>query len=452
MPGFISSLSSAAEAMRVFERALSVVQNNVANASTQGYAKQRLILEAMPFQIEEGLAGGVLGRQLDSTRSSYAEEAVRQRQEAFARADQMAAELGRIELMFDITGEASIPGALSALFQSFSAWSVAPNDTVARRAVIERGRELAERFVETAAGLAEVSPNLDAPIREAVETINALARSLHEINMDYRRDFRNLEDPGLDARVQTTLEQLAEYANVTTVRASDGSLTVLLGGQTPLVIGDNVFEIAADVSGTQAFIRDANGQDITAQITEGRLSALLEVKNTTVPAYMADLNRLATAVADRINAVLAAGVDSNGNPGAPLFAYDSADDAARTLRITGITVAELAAALPAAPGGNGNALNLAALAESQEIDGLTFTGFYGTMARGIGRALVEARQERDTQEQLLMQARSLRNELSGVSLDEEAVRLIEYQRSYQAAAKLITVIQELLETTISLVR
>ena len=450
--GLFSSMIISAEALRVFEKALTVTQNNVSNAQTPGYARQRALFEAMPLDTDMGLPGGVRFGAVQSARDQYAEQAVRQQTGRHAELEQRQAELERLEPLFDARGEAGIPGALNRLFQGFSAWSVAPNNAVARGAVIERARYMAAAFVETAQGLMQSSVAADQQIRNGVDAINNLARTLKDLNTQQRHDFRSASDPAIDAQVNNTLEQLAEYVDFTTLKQADGSLTVLLGGQTALVIGDRQFEISADTSSTQAVLRDAENRDITAQVSGGRLGALLEIKNTTIPSFSADLNRLAAGLADRVNAVLAAGVDSNGWPGAALFAYNSTDDAAATLRVTSILPEELAAATPDAPGGNGNALQLTQLADSPEIDGTSFMEYYGTLARQVGRALETTRENQQTQEQLLLQTEAFRSQISGVSLDEEAALLIEFQRSYQASARLVSILDQLTEETINLAR
>lgn len=452
MAGFLSSLGATANALRVFEKALAVTQNNIANASTPGFARQSLRLEAIRFAPDLGLPGGVHAAQLESARQSYAEQAVRTRQSIYNRAEQTAAELTRIEGLFDISGEAGIPGALSALFQAFSAWSLAPNDTVARQNVLECARDLASRFRETATALNDASFRTATQLQNTVQSVNSLVARVRELNVLYRQDIRNREDPALDARLHATLEELAERVDFTALREENGSVTILLGGQTPLLLGDRQFKISADTSQPQAAILDANGRDITYQITQGRLSGLLEFRNRTIPGLLGELNRLAAGIADRINATLEAGLDRNGQPGAPLFAYDSAELAAATLRVTAITPGQLAAATAGAPGGNGNALDLLALAQSAELDGFSFIGFYGTLARRVGTALEGARQDSEQQRQMLLQAQWLRQQASSVSLDEEAMHLIQFQRSYQAAARMIRVIDELLETVLGLLR
>ncbi len=452
MPGLFGALIASANALRVFDQALSTTQNNINNASTPGFAKQRMTPLPAAFIPEHGLPGGILPGQLQSLRSEYAEQSVRQEEHLTGRFQQTAADLSRIERLFDITGQSGIPGALNRLFQSFSAWSLAPNDTGPRREVIDRAAETAARFAETATYLGSASTVLDQQVRDATGTINSLASSIRDLNVQLQRDFRARSDPSLDARLHATLENLAEYTDFTALRQPDGTITVLMGGQVPLVIGDRQYEIEPGFSGGQAQILDANGKDVTAQAVTGRLGAMLEMKNTTLPSYLSELNRLAKGLADDVNAMLAAGWDSNGNPGAPLFAYNDAADAAITLRVTAITPDQLAGAAPGVPAGNTNALNLAALANGPQLDGLTYTAFYGRLATRIGQALEAARTDQETHEQLLFQSRAIRDEISGVSLDEEAARLIEFQRAYEATARIISILNELTQTTIDIMR
>jgi flagellar hook-associated protein 1 FlgK len=450
--GLFSSLVISAEALRVFEKALTVTQNNVSNADTAGYARQRATFEAMSLDTDVGLPGGVRSGPVQSARNQYAEQAVRRQTSRNAELEQRQADLEGLEPLYDASGEAGIPGALNQLFQGFLAWSAAPNDAVARNTVIERARDVAAGFVETAQGLAQSTLAADQQIRNSVDAINNLARMLKDLNTQQRQDFRAASDPAVDTQVNNTLEQLAEYVDFTTVKQADGSLTVLLGGQTALVVGDRQYEVSADISSAQAVLRDSENRDVTGQVSGGRLGALLETRNTTIPSYSADLNRLAAGLADRVNAILAAGVDSNGWPGAALFAYNSTDDAAATLSVTSILPEELAAATADAPGGNGNALQLARLADSPEIDGASFMEYYGTLAGQVGRALETTRENQQTQQQLLLQTQAFRQETSGVSLDEEAALLVEFQRSYQASARLVSILSGLTEEIINLVQ
>jgi len=453
MPGLLASLNSAALSLRAYERALATVQNNVANASTPGYARQQVDLVARAFQPELELPGGVTVSDLVSTRDEHAERLVRRQASLHGRSSQMATALARLEAVLDIKDGSGVAAALDRLFGAFGRLAVTPNDLGARENVLSRAREVAQAFRWTAAALLEARQETHRELRSAVERVNRLAHTIRDINAEIRSDRRKLSDAGLDARLNAALEELAEWVEFQALRADDGSVTVLVGGQTLLVIGERVLELQADFSGPTAELLDAYGGVVTSQVRQGRLAGLLETGNVEIPSLVASLDLLAQTFADRVNAILASGVDRNGQPPlVNLFTYSAAAGAAYTLAVTGITASELAAAYASAPGGNGNALDLAALATSAEIQGLSFTAFYGSIAAQAGRALSSARQGAAVQGALLAQARSLREAASGVNLDEEAAAMIQYQRAYQAAARLVTVLDELIETVLRIVR
>jgi flagellar hook-associated protein 1 FlgK len=182
------------------------------------------------------------------------------------------------------------------------------------------------------------------------------------------------------------------------------------------------------------------------------MSALLDDKNKVVPSYMQDLNTLAQGVADQVNTALQNGIDQNGAaPATDLFTYDSNLGAAVSLRVNPLTPDQIAAALPGAPGGNGNTLNLAALANGKTLNNYTFAQFYGNLSGRVGRDLLAAKDNQSTKQQLLNQAQTLRQQDSGVSLDQEAEHLIAFQRSYQANAKMLTVLDSLTQTLIGII-
>jgi flagellar hook-associated protein 1 FlgK len=180
---------------------------------------------------------------------------------------------------------------------------------------------------------------------------------------------------------------------------------------------------------------------------------MLQEKNVTLPGYMTSLNTLAQTFADQVNATLAGGVDRNGNPPTKnLFTYNAGLGAAFTLGVTDITPDEIAAALPTAPGGNGNAIALAQLSTQPVVGGFSFTQAYGNLGGLVGRDSAAAKQDAAAQQDLVNQAQEQRAAVSGVSLDEQAAILLQYQQSYQAVGKLVSVLNSLTDTVMNIVR
>jgi len=447
MPGLFSALTTSANTLDVYEQVFQSISDNIENANTPGYAKQQLSPVPMPFDPAAGLSGGVAPGQLESSRNQYAESMVESDNSAWGYSNELSSQLSSIQPLFDVTGDSGLPNALNQFFQSFSALSVTPNDTVARSTVLNYAEQLAQQFNGMATGLTNASTAVNSALENDTGAINTLTSQLAALNQQIQNNGGQA-NTATDAAMYNDLESLSQYTDFTALHQSDGTVTVLMGNQTPVVMGNQSYAISAqtDDTGTVS-IEDSNGNDVTSELTGGSLKALVDMNNTNLPEYLGQLNQLAAGVADSVNGVLAAGVDENGDPGAPLFSYDSSDDAAFSIQFTGMTTDQLAAATADAPGGNGNAIALNQLGTSSEIDGMTFMQFYGQLADQVGTDVQTSQNNATTQQDLLTQARSARSNISSVSLDEEAAELIEYQNAYQATAQLVTTLDSLTQTT-----
>ncbi len=380
MGNLLSSLLGAANTLDVYDRQLTAIQNNVSNASTPGYVRQTQTVVAKRLDIDHGLPGGVEAGPLVSARSEFAEQNVRTQFSQLGFVEQKANDLTGLESLFNLQSDSGVSGAISGLFASFSQLSVNPNDGLARQAVLDSAGQLAATVNQTAADLANLGAQAGTQMRDIVSTINQLGGQLRDLNETYRQNFQSRQDAGLDASIHSTLEELSEYAGFTTTREADGTTSVYLGGQIPLVVGDRIFPLSTDLSSSQAAVLDSTGSDVTGKITSGKLAGAIQEKNELIPSYLDQLNTLASTLADQVNQKLSAGVDANGAaPSTDLFTYDASAGAALSLSVTGITPDQIAAATPDAPGGNSNALDLAALNDQKSLNGYTFVGFFGNL-------------------------------------------------------------------------
>ncbi len=453
MGNLFTSLGNAANSLRAFERGLAVVQNNVANASTPGYVRQTQTFTPKSLDLNSGLAGGVEADELVSSRNPFAEQAVWRYHSGYSYQSQKKESLQSLESAFLITEGRGVASSIDNLFKAFSQLTVAPNDLSLRQNALNQAENLAVSFNQMSISFAEADTRISREAATTVDQINAIAVQLADVNAQRRSSFATVQDTGLDARLHNLLEELATLTNFVAIPLDDGSMSVFVGGQTLLVAGDRQFPLSAHSTPAGSVIQDQAGNDITDQITSGSLAALVEVRNSLIPAYQSSLNVLAVSVADQVNAVLAGGIDSTGNPPVlGLFSYSSPSDAAATLAMNSLTVSDLALAMPGAPGGNGNVLNLVALAQMKTTASETFTDFYGQLSAVAGRDLTAAMQAEHTAQQALDQSLVFRADVSGVSLDEEAALMLQYQRSYQAMAQMFTTINQMMDTLFAMSR
>src|SRR5579863_8231598 len=472
MGSLFGTLNSSLQAIQAFQEALSVSQNNVSNSSTPGYARQVANLEALPFDPSNGSSGGVQAGPTTSTQNEYVNQAVRNQLSNQGNYTAQSSALSSIEGLFDVSGQTGIVGALNNLFQSFSAWSATPGSASAQQHVLTSAQALAQSFQSTSASLSQTTTQLNQGISSTVQQINQLAAQIQSDNIAIQKnpDPAGGVDAGVSANLEASLESLSQLANITVNFASDGTATVLLGGQTPLVVGAQENSIQANFSTTtgsvnpggvpNAVIQDANGQDITASISGGSLGGLLTVRNTVLPSLQGNgtqtgaLNQLAQQVADRVNQILTAAQTPTGAAGIPLFTYNNATpvDVAQTLAVNpNITIGTLAPATPGTPPvSNGAALALSNLGESTnpayQINGQTIVQFAAAAAAQVGQQASDATNGENLHTTLLTQAQALQTQISGVSLDQEAIQVMELQKGYQAAGKMVTVIDSLTNT------
>src|SRR5579862_6109128 len=451
MASLTSALLSSANALNTFSQTFNVIENNITNANTAGYARQDINLQPLPFDPSGGLAGGVDPGPLISSRSEFLEQAVRGLQSQLGSAQQTASDLSQIEPLFDLTSTSGIASAINSFFNSFSQLSVNPNDSLARQTVINQAQTLAGSIQHSAAGISQTLANVNGQTGQAVAQINQLASQIASLNLQYQSGAGAGQDAGLDAQMHADLENLSQIANFTVIKTGDGGFNVALGGQTPLVFGGTAFPISVNSLSNQTEILDSQGNDITGLIDQGQLGAMIQEENTTLPGYVTSLNTLAQSLADTVNGQLAQGIDQNSVAGAPLFSYDSAADAASSIAATDITPSQIAAATAGSPGGNGNAVAVAQLATAAAINGVTFTSFYGNLGAQVGNDIATAQQNQSQGQDQLTQAQTQRSTQSGVSLNEQATQLLQFQQAYQAVGKMVSVLQSLTETVIEMV-
>src|SRR4029077_5568930 len=211
MANLLATLVSSAGTLEAYGRVLETAQNNVANASTPGYAKQRLELYALPFDPDGGVTGGVGAGKLVSARNEVAEQAVRQQTSGMGYQKQLVDSLTALQSNFDISGNQGIPRALNNLLQSFSAWGATPDNQAARQTVVQRATDLAQSFQQAANTVAARSHDAEQQIGQTVGQVNQLVGELQGYNHIAMQG--NKSDAGLSARMHSALEELSSLVD-----------------------------------------------------------------------------------------------------------------------------------------------------------------------------------------------------------------------------------------------
>jgi flagellar hook-associated protein 1 FlgK len=381
-----------------------------------------------------------------------------------------------IQSFFNVSGSGGVSSALTNLYTAFSSWSASPTDPVAEQTVISDASAFASSVQELSQSLNSTATQLNQQISSTVAQINTLAAQIQQYNQGKLQN--PTPDAGADANLESTLESLSQLTNFTTLKQPDGTVTVLIGGGTPLVIGNQQYQISASdsvddnppaanpQSPPTAHILDSQGNDITADVTGGQLGGLLDSRNRVLSSIIGDsqqqgsLNQFAQSVADTVNNILESGTVSTtagAAAGTALFTYNNSDAtlAAGTLAVNpAITPAGLAP-VDSSGNANGNANQLAALADpnntQSQIDGQDFVSFFAGIASAAGQANSTATTNQTVQQQVVTTAQSQRDQISGVSLDGQAAAVLQFQRAYQAVAQVLTIVNDLADAILDVI-
>ncbi len=447
-----NSLSTGLSALNATGTALEVLSNNVANAGTDGYSRQRLSLRAATPVARGGLfigrgvelggvsriADGLLGRRLvgqtgfDSAASTLRDN------------------LSVIETFFDETQGTSPSDRLEQLYDALGAATGDPGDEGLRMAVVSSARDLADALNYTATGLSEAIAEYDTSIDETVATANASLAELASVNEQIAASGGGSGDL-LDAR-DRLIEELAGTLGATASIEADGQATLLIGGQA-VVTGGEARSLSVGLGGDgQATVRVSVGSgfvDVTGYVG-GKVGGLVDSRELSL-GYLDRINEFATTFADAFNAQHASGFDANGNPGGALFTYDPTDPAASFGVDSAFVDDSALLAFGGAGGEAGDTGNLEALLGLEDaglFDGGTRSGaaFLAALTGDVARDTAAAASSAEQSATALADLEALREAISGVNLDEEGVKMIEVQSAYQAAARVISTADEMLQT------
>lgn len=318
-------LGTGTSALLAFQRALSTVGHNVANAATPGYSRQRVDFASRPgtavagIQIGAGVEVAKLQRLADGL--------------VFARQTDSSGELGRLEQVATLSGRVdkllndsatSLSQPWSAFFNAAQGVAAEPTSATARSALVNSAEQLAGRWRQLDAQLAGMSDETNQRMSMQVSEVNRLSSEIAKYNLDIVSFGGNPSSDLLDARA-LRVDQLARLVGAETVEQDDGSLNVFSAGGQPLVLGTRASSMATvpdpfRPDRLQFALAGPNGTvQLPADSVSGEIGGLLEFRNRVLDPARAELGRQATAFAMSFNRIQNTGIDATGNPGADLF-------------------------------------------------------------------------------------------------------------------------------------
>jgi flagellar hook-associated protein 1 FlgK len=458
MSGGFSSLNTALSALRYNRVAMDVAGANIANVSTEGYARRRVegATVAGPsrpalWSRYDGTGDGVVVTGVTRMTDELINVQGRREHGNQAYLDIRQTALQRIEDGLGEPGDSGVSAALAELRNSWHELANNPSSEAARAQVLSSAGNVVDTIKVQARNVESQAGDLRVGLLGDVSEVNTVARGLADTNRAIAAGTNNGSDVNvlLDKRDQLTL-RLAELTGAKATVRSDGGADVTVNG-VPLVTGSRAGTLTVASGVTPS--GDSDGSPITFAVLDdsgtttvpagigGEVGGITDLLTTTLPAYLTGLAAVAKDLADGVNTQHQLGYDAAGAQGTALFSYDPTD-VLGTLSVA-ITDTSLVAA-SSVPGGGLDVGNADALATGPGVE-----GSYQRLVTGLGTEVVETGRRAANQQVLTGQVDGAREQLAGVDLDEEMTNMISAQRAYEAASRVMTTVDSMLDTLIN---
>lgn len=453
MAGTFSSINTALTALRYQQVALDIASTNVANVGTDGYVRRRVVGETLGAASGPALwarsndtASGVQTSRVDRMTDALLDVRVRREHGRQAYLDMRALSMARVETGLAEPGDNGVANALGKFRAALGDAGNAPGSDAARSQVLAAANTLVDAINLQATHVNDEISDQQAHLDAGVTEINTLVKNLAETNRTISAAKAGGSDTTtlMDARDAIAL-RLATLTGAKATEGADGLMSVTLDGKELVTGFDSATLKATAGPPATTFELDPDATGATVTLTNagvgGDLGATAELLDNDLPQYLADLAVVAQDLADHVNAQHNAGYDAAGTAGGDLFSY-TAGDVLATLKVQITDPNELA--LSEVPGGGKDGNNAAALSKSVDVD-----DSYQRLVNGFGSKVNSAKQLADNQQALTKQVDNAREQLAGVSLDEETVNMVSAQRAYEAAARVMSTIDQVLDTLIN---
>jgi flagellar hook-associated protein 1 FlgK len=448
------------------QSALNIVANNVANANTPGYTQQvPNWQENTSVQINGvSLGEGVTETGATSVRDRVLEERLQQQQQAASASTTRLSALNSVQALFppDSGSTSSTAGDIGAditgFFSSFASLEANPTDNSLREQVLSTASTLAGDVSNAAASLNAQRTSLDQEASSVTSQVNSLTSTIAQLNLQIQSSSPNSDAGTLEDQRQQDLSQLSQLIGVNEITTenngislttSSGDMLVSEGTSYPLTMGT--------VNGVTRFFIGTSDVTQSLMAGGGEMGGYLTARDQDIPQVLSGLDQLAYGISTQVNSLNNSGSDLSGATGTvanPLYIFSQPGGVAGSAANMSVVMtdpSQVAAAVQGqGSGDNSNATALAALATQPIANGLTPSNFYSNFVTALGSTISQVQTENTAQNASVTQLETTRDSLSSVNLNDEASFMQQFERSYQAASQVFTLLNTVMTSALNL--
>ena len=462
MPTLNNAMNLALTGLKAGQMGLNVAGHNISNVNTEGYTRQELVQQAAsPVTINKFSFGtGVDILDISRTRDAFVDDQYRSRNEELGNFQKQAESLSLIEGLINEPSDTSLHNTIKNFFNSMQDLATNPESSSVRATVREQGRAMTTMFNQISNGLQNLQESKNFEITDIVDGINERLRKLSELNLDIARSSApGRTNNDLADQRDVLLDELSGMVDMNSFEdPATGTVTVTISGQA-FVVNGNYLQLETDIDyvNDQQFVKVLNPTDKSEMpISSGELYGLLQIRDETIPDLISELDTLASSIIESVNEIHREGYGIQGSRASiptNLDFFDGTDASTISLSYEILSdPSNIAASADGKPGDNSNALAIAQLrnAEILNNDSFTFEDYLAGMVSSLGLEAESMYSKVDTQQVLVNSLQNYREQLFGVNMDEELTNLIKYQQSFNAAARVITTVNELMGVVVRL--
>jgi flagellar hook-associated protein 1 len=448
-----AGLNSALSALYAQRRGLDVTGQNIANANTAGYSRQRVDLQAVGgpsvpavHSVWTGAGAGVSVTDITRLRDAFLEGRGRAEHSQATYLAGRQQVFGQLEGVFTEPSDTGMQAQLADFWNGWADVANRPNDQAARSQLLQRGAVVADGLRGAADAMASQWRTVRAQADAYASDVNNTAAAVADLNQAIQRaTAAGLPVNELADQRDQHVMHLSELTGATAIARDNGTVDVLLAGSS-LVSGATARQIeatggpanlTASPIPSAVSLRWTDGSG-TAVAPGGQLAASLESLNTVLPDYLAKLDTIAATLASAVNAQHTQGVDLDGNAGTAFYTGTTAS----TIKVGLTDPRQVAAANASAGGFDGS--NADAMSHLTAVDDA-----YRSFVAGLGVEAQSANRRADIQNRISNDLDAQRDSVAGVNLDEEMTNMLSYQRAYEAASRVLNAVDEALDTLIN---
>lgn len=466
MIGLFGTLDIGARSLDVQQQEMEIASNNLANVNNASYASEQLVVStATPEDTPIGDEGtGVNATGITESRNAMLDSQIQAEDSVTGSLNAQLSGLENAEAYLDeqistssSSTTADSPNGLTAdlsnMFDAFQSLSTDPSNVSLRQTAIQSAQAVAQQFNQVSSQLSGVNADFNTSIQNDTASANQYLSNIAQLNgqIVQAQEAGGSADQLIDQREQD-LESLGNLVNFSASAQANGAVNVSIGG-VAMVSGANAVDglAAQDPGNGQLQVVDQNsGQVLT--LTGGSLEGEMTARDGALTDLTTSLNTVASQLISQTNAIYSTGYDLNGNTGQDLFTGNGASDIAVNSALLADPSQFQASGAAGADGDNTTVLALAQLA-NQNISALgnqTIGGYYDQSVANLGTAISTVNDNLATSSDVSQSLTAERNSESGVSLDDQMASLIQYQKAYEASAELVTTLDQMLQTVVSM--